>query len=321
MPASEPDQPKPSRERFRVTVAIPTFRRPEGLALAVRSVFAQKDVEEFAIVVVDNDPAASAQEAFDRLSSEAPDHIDLTFHTEPNPGVANARNRLVEAASTPLIAFLDDDQTAEPNWLSSLLSTHEAFPSAAIFGPVRTSLPDSVEHHQEYLSEFFVRAGGEESGKIEESYGCGNCLLDTQRLPDIHPLFEVEMNETGGEDDHLFRAIRQSGGKFAWAAEAIVYEHVPKARANLAYTMRRAAAFGSSPVLEALTETPPHYHRALFWMGVGGIQFSLHGLTYILQVVAQRPNRAFTRDKAARGWGKIYWWKKREFYGRSAYEA
>lgn len=298
-----------------VSVAIPTFKRPEALISAVRSVFAQEQVNAFTIIIVDNDPAESSRDALELLASEAPPHIAFKFGMEPSPGVANARNRLMDLVSTPLIAFLDDDQTAAPMWLSALLRSYDSFPAAATFGPVTTALPATVKHHREYLNGFFLRAPAQLSGYTEESYGCGNCLLDRERLPDLDPLFDVEMNASGGEDDHLFRSIRQAGETFAWAGEAMVFEHVPEDRANLSYALRRAAAYGSSPVLEALTEARPRYDKMLFWMCIGAGQFAVYGSSYLLQFIARHPRRAFAQDKAARAWGKMYWWKKREFYG------
>ena len=42
-----------------VTVVIPTFRRPDGLALAVDSVFKQTGCPDFDLLIVDNDPTRS----------------------------------------------------------------------------------------------------------------------------------------------------------------------------------------------------------------------------------------------------------------------
>ena len=40
----------------RISVVIPTFRRPDGLRCAVQSVLAQEGAPDFEVIVVDNAP-------------------------------------------------------------------------------------------------------------------------------------------------------------------------------------------------------------------------------------------------------------------------
>ena len=57
-----------------VSFVIPTVRRPEGLAVAARSLFGQTGVGRagLELVVVDNDPAASSREVVEQLAAAAP---------------------------------------------------------------------------------------------------------------------------------------------------------------------------------------------------------------------------------------------------------
>ena len=109
-----------------VAVLIPTLRRPESLARAVRSLFAQTGVQGRLreIVVVDNDPQGSAGAAIQAMMAGAP--FPLAYVREPRPGVATARNAGLAAVEAPLIAFLDDDETASPGWLAALIESSRA---------------------------------------------------------------------------------------------------------------------------------------------------------------------------------------------------
>ena len=93
-----------------LSLAIPTQRRPEGLAIAVRSTFRQTglDLSRLELVIVDNDQTPSAQPMATRLAAEAP--FPVRYVHEPAAGVANARNALLAAAKGDLIAFTDDDE-------------------------------------------------------------------------------------------------------------------------------------------------------------------------------------------------------------------
>ncbi len=300
-----------------VTVVIPTFRRLDGLSAAVQSVFAQENCAPFALLIVDNDPQASAKQTIESLRAKTPASITLNYLHEPNPGVANARNCAIDAVESPLIAFLDDDQTAPPHWLARLLDAQARFPAAVIFGPVLARLPDQTVQHQAYFRDFFSRLNDEPTGYSEKSFGCGNALLDLTKLPQQRPLFDPKTNETGGEDDTLFRRVREAGGKFAWASDAEVFEHVPADRAQLSYTLKRAMSYGAGPITQARRASPPNWLAVAGWMGVGAYKIAVNIALFIVKSVFNPHNRIVHLDRAARGLGKILWWQNLRFYGEA----
>jgi len=298
-----------------VTVVIPTFRRPDCLARALESVFAQTDAPPFDVLVVDNDPAASARAVADQFAQQAVSGIRLTYLHEPHPGVANARNAAIGAVRTPLVAFLDDDQTATETWLAALLACHKRFPAAVTFGPVRAALPAPGGPHEAYLTEFFSRPESGPTGYIRQPFGCGNSLVDLSAIPPARPVFDARTNETGGEDDLFFARVKAAGGAFAWCAEAAVLEHVPAARARLGYTLHRALAYGQGPITLARRKTPVDWPAIALWMGVGACKLAGNGALYLAGLITRSPHRAWHLDRAARGLGKLIWWVKFRFYG------
>ncbi len=103
-----------------VSCIVPTFRRPEGLEIALDSLVTQKvGGREFEILVVDNDPAGSAKEFVTHYAKKS--NIQIVYLHVPKPGVSNARNGALKRARGRYIAWLDDDQEAGPNWISSLI--------------------------------------------------------------------------------------------------------------------------------------------------------------------------------------------------------
>lgn len=303
---------------LKLTVIIPTFCRPSELRRATLSVLAQQNAPPFELLLVDNDPSASASDVSQELSSIAPDHIPIRYIHEPNAGVANARNTAIANARTDLIAFLDDDQSVPDHWLSALIAFHDQFPAAATFGPVITRLPDTTRHHREYLEAFFARAPQLQSGWINHFYGCGNCLLDLSLINRDGDLFDTAMNETGGEDDLLFQSILKDGQKFGWCEQAPAFEHVPEARADLSYTLKRAFAYGQGPITLARTAKPRQLSKIAFWMLVGLFKAVTNYSMYVVSWLTRSPSRAFYLDRAARGVGKMFWWVSCKFYGAGA---
>lgn len=298
-----------------VAVLIPTMRRPQMLTRALRSVFAQEGVDGrlAQIVVIDNDPTGSAAETVEALRSESP--CPLVYRHEPRPGVATARNAGLGCTDAPLIAFLDDDEAAEPVWLSRLIEAHQALGADVVFGPIHGRVPEGTGWASAYLERFFGREGPAETRLIDHAYGCGNSLMVRETaLPGVAP-FDPAADRSGGEDDALFQALKARGGRFGWAADAWVHEFAPPHRANMRYALARAFAYGQSPSQLAARDGKPL--AIARWMVIGAGQAVVWGLAALALTLMGKPRRAEMMDRAARGLGKVFWFKGLEpqFYG------
>ncbi|RZJ88930.1 MAG: glycosyltransferase family 2 protein [Brevundimonas sp.] len=300
-----------------VAVIIPTLRRPDSLTRALRSAFAQRGVSDrvSAIVVVDNDPLASARSTIDALRPESP--WPLVYVSEPTPGVARARNAGLAATDAPLIAFLDDDEAASPGWLSALLAAQARTGADAVFGPIAGKAPDAKAWLKPYLERFFGREGPATTGLVDHPWGCGNALLvRAAALPGVAP-FSASADHTGGEDDMLFAALAARGGRFGWAADAWVDEFAPAHRATLNYALTRAFAYGQGPSQTAAAARD--WPGVVRWMIIGAGQTAVWGAASLALTLIASPKRAEMYDRTARGVGKLFWMKGFEprFYGAS----
>jgi glycosyltransferase involved in cell wall biosynthesis len=293
-----------------VCVMIPTMRRPESLARALRSVFAQDGLADrpVSIVVVDNDPAATARSTVETLKADSP--FPVVYRHEPRPGVATARNAGLSETDAPLIAFLDDDEAASNGWLTALLRAQEETKADAVFGPIAGRIPDERSWAAVYLQRFFGRRGPLSTGLIDHGYGCGNSLMVRHSaLPGTAP-FDASADQTGGEDDALFAALKARGGRFGWAHDAWVEEFAPPHRATMSYALSRAFAYGQGPSQTAAKARD--WSGVFRWMLIGTAQAVVWGLGAMALTIAAHPRRADLMDKAARGLGKVLWTKSFE---------
>lgn len=304
--------------RARISIIIPTQRRPGPLALAARSALAQIGVDrsEIELVVVDNDGVPSALPVVEQLRTGT--EVPILYVHEARPGVAHARNAGLAAASGGLIAFLDDDEEAPAGWLAALLATQVRHQSDAVFGPVRARVPETVPH-RDYLARFFSRFGPEAEGPMPGYFGCGNSLVRRAALPDPVAPFALERNHIGGEDDLLFGHMQAAGARFAWAPEAWVHEDPAPSRLTLKYTLLRAFAYGQGPTEHCASSVPPDRLGVAKWMAIGVGQSLVFGAVAAVAWITGAPDRAQRLDRAARGLGKTLWFGpfKLSFYGQT----
>ena len=300
-----------------IDVMIPTLRRPDQLARALRSVFAQHRAAELisSVVVVDNSPEGSAAETVQalRLASPAP----LVYVHEPRPGVATARNAGVAACCARFVAFLDDDEEAPPHWLAELRDVHLRLGSAVTFGPVHGMAEGARPEFRAYLDGFFSRLGGAQDALLPIAYGCGNSIMTREIALAGRGPFDVRHDMTGGEDDRLFDRLRAGGATFGWAARAWVREYAPAHRVQVAYALRRAFCYGQSPCQASVRKRDAI--GLLRNMIIGAGQASVYGAAALaLFAAGRRPAGVQRLDRAVRGLGKVFWPLKVHFYGLAA---
>lgn len=116
---------------LRVSVVIPTYRRPELLQRCVAALQAQRfDDHAFEIIVVDDGRDDATRDAVaDMARPEGPAVHYLRAASGRGPAVA--RNAGWRAARAPLVAFTDDDTVPDPGWLAAGVAALQAQPGWA----------------------------------------------------------------------------------------------------------------------------------------------------------------------------------------------
>jgi glycosyltransferase involved in cell wall biosynthesis len=123
-------------KNMKISIIICTYDRYDVLPDAIASAQAQSlPSNEFEIIVVDNSPdqAKAAQWARDYAGEP-----NVRYHCEPVPGLSNARNVGTDMARGAVVAFMDDDAIASPQWAAELLSAYDAYPDAGVVGGLVT---------------------------------------------------------------------------------------------------------------------------------------------------------------------------------------
>lgn len=231
---------------MRVLLGIPTFRRPAELRALLESIAAQRlgDVD-LSVFVADNDPREAAGRALVTELSRYRWPIVAGLVSEP--GISAARNRILDEArarGADLVAMIDDDETAAPDWLAALIAARARHGADVIAGPVAYQTQDPPAGLAT-SGAFAIKRFAD--GAVPMVTGAGNLLLDCRMLARLGwPRFSAAFGRSGGEDKEFFTRLRLAGARFAWAPAALAFERVPAARLTVAAIMRRAWGVGGS---------------------------------------------------------------------------
>lgn len=222
-----------------LSICICTFRRPVTLDRAIRSVQALAlpvDLE-VELVVVDNDPAGSARIVAERAAQGGT--IAMRYFVEPRAGVSFARNRCVGEARGEWIAFFDDDEYVDREWLNGLWHAAQAHGAAAVFGPViaEFALPPPAW----LLATGSHLVARHPTGTTMDFRECRtSSVLFHRRLHDVLGGFDPRFASSGAEDtDFFWRAIK-AGARLVWCDSALVHEIVPAQRMERRWGLGRA---------------------------------------------------------------------------------
>jgi glycosyltransferase involved in cell wall biosynthesis len=170
----------------------------------------------------------------------------LRYYVELRRGIATARNTAVARVGddTEFVAFIDDDEVPEPQWLDQLLSVQAAHSADVVAGP---ALPHFLPDTPEWIirGRHFDHARYETGDRLR-SASTNNCLVRHRVFRELSAGFAVAFDLTGGEDRHFFDRARRAGFNMVWCDEAVVKEWIPLSRANLTWILERFYRMGTS---------------------------------------------------------------------------
>ena len=193
------------------------------------------------VIVVDNTSGDKETEAVAR-------ELSATYTVEPIRGLSRARNRGLAESNSEIVAYLDDDATADVRWLGNLLGPFKDALVAAFAGKVITpesALENSVRETIRSLSDKdpqwfeIVTFGG---------FGLGSNMALRKKACDGQRVFDERLGRGApfqiSEENYAFAFLLSRGYTAVYVPEAIVFHPALKplkiaqeARNRIAYWM------------------------------------------------------------------------------------
>ncbi len=202
--------------------------RYDVLTEAVESVLAQTYDPVEVVLVIDGNP-----EVYERVAAEFGDRESVIVHNnEENRGISFSRTKGAELASGEIVAFIDDDGVAEPDWIEHHVAAYEETDAVAVGGYVApewvTSKPAFFPEEFYWLVGCTERGFAEDGDEIRNGYG-SNVSYRRSVFLDVGG-YDVNTGRKGDQHIQAHEApvgirIREAYGKGVVYVEDAVVHH------------------------------------------------------------------------------------------------
>jgi glycosyltransferase involved in cell wall biosynthesis len=215
---------------MRVSVVVPTYRRPALLDRCLAALAAQDlDVSAFEIIIADDAADEATRRQVEGWAGRCPVLVRYIAVTATR-GPAGARNAGWRSARGEIIAFTDDDCVPDPGWLRAGAAAFSAGVDA-VTGRVVVPLPEDPTDYQR-----------NEAGLEGARFVTANCFVRRAALEAIGG-FDERFTAAWREDSDLHFNLRRAGRRIASAPGALVVHPVRPAPWGISLRQQRKSLF------------------------------------------------------------------------------
>ena len=243
-----------------LSIIISTYNNAASLVRTLESV-AMQDAErqQWECVVVNN---ASTDDTAARFEEFAQKHSDLNIRmvNESNQGLSFARNRGIAEAKGEYLAFIDDDETINPGFVSAyidLFINHGAFAAA---GVLKVAYDSARPKWMSYYTEKMIANPLDLDIAVtlfpKSRVPAGGNMAFRREVFNRVGLFNPQLGRSGqslvgGEENDLFARLRRAGELLYFVPNAAIYHHIPDSKLTDDYFDRLSYNVGVSKRMRA----------------------------------------------------------------------
>jgi GT2 family glycosyltransferase len=231
---------------LRISVVVPTYRRPDLLARCLAALAAQSlDPDSYEVLVADDAASDTTRCQVEDFAATVTPSVCYLPVTGPY-GPAAARNVGWRAAGAEVVAFTDDDTVPDPGWLAAGLGAFERDDTlAAATGQVVVPLPPVPTDYQR-----------NEAGLEGAEFVTANCFCRRSVLDAVGG-FDERFTAAWREDSDLHFNLLERGAELVKVPAAVVVHPVRPAPWGVSLRMQRKSLFDAL----LYTKHPALYRR------------------------------------------------------------
>lgn len=250
-------------ERPFVSVVVPVYEDPDGLAVTLRSLVAQTYPDDrHEVVVVDNGSTDRTPTVARRFARA---HRTVRTVVEHESGSYAARNAGIRAADGEVLSFVDADMSVDPDWLAAVVDRLERTGAAFLACDVAlegTAGRESLAERYNRRTAFPIRE------YVEEWEFAPTCCLTVRReVFDEVGLFDAGLVSSG--DREFGNRVAAAGYELAFAPEISMTHPV---RTSTRALVSKAVRIGRGSY--QLRERYPHRYGRRFTLLVNPLTYT-----------------------------------------------
>lgn len=214
----------------KISVIIPTYRRPELLKKCLAALATQSFLkEDFEVIVVSDGPDAETEAAVREIISGNFRYLALP----QKGGPAAARNLGWQAAVGTLIAFTDDDTVPDADWLADYLKHYQGENHIAYTGKIVVPRPERPTDHARNTA-----------GLETADFVTANCAVTRAALEAVGG-FDERFSAAWREDSDLEFRLLETGVPIVKLEDALVVHPVRQAPWGVSLKEQKKGVFNA----------------------------------------------------------------------------
>jgi glycosyltransferase involved in cell wall biosynthesis len=242
-----------------VSFIICTYNGKETIYNAVKSIFNQNSINQFEVIIVDNNSNSENQLFYQNLNKE----FAFNLIEERKQGLIFARRKGVYAAKFDYIAFIDDDNYIIGNWTDTIIEIFSNHNDIGAIGSFNLPLVDNdvllPDWFQKYQGAYAVGEQWHDEGYIDTNkrnfvWGAGMCSKKDYWIS-FFQKYKEDVNKlpgrtgnllTSGDDGLFCKYLIENNKKLYYSKKLSLYHFIKKERLKEEYLLKLSYNLGKS---------------------------------------------------------------------------
>lgn len=193
---------------------------------------------DITVVIADNSFDKNAEKTYTESKNKLQkERLQFSYLSVTRQGISFPRNAILQYSKdtdADYLAFIDDDETADKDWIFNLVAFTDKNDLDCVNGFVQYKYSDTAPKWMKHSN-----AHGGPRNKKKPTGSTNNIIYNLHYLKQHKLSYEETYALSGGEDTFLFKQILNSGGRCGYCPDAVTYESVHTERESLAWLCKR----------------------------------------------------------------------------------